>query len=113
MVRAIFAATAITAAAFGAASPADAKPTTPTPTPPPGPTAICNDGTPSYSQHRSGTCSHHGGVRQWCPCDSGADQSIVGLYDDSHGIIAARRIEVNVRLNSFAEWRILSALNAQ
>jgi hypothetical protein len=30
-----------------------------------GPTAICNDGTPSYSQHRQGTCSHHGGVAQW------------------------------------------------
>jgi hypothetical protein len=27
--------------------------------------AICNDGSLSYSQHRSGTCSHHGGVRQW------------------------------------------------
>jgi len=30
-----------------------------------GPTAICNDGTYSYSQHRRGTCSHHGGVREW------------------------------------------------
>jgi hypothetical protein len=27
--------------------------------------AICNDGSYSYSQHRSGTCSHHGGVREW------------------------------------------------
>jgi hypothetical protein len=41
---------------------------TPPPTPYSGPTAICNDGTYSYSQTRSGTCSHHGGVRQWCPC---------------------------------------------
>ena len=32
---------------------------------PPGATALCNDGTYSYSQHRSGTCSHHGGVKQW------------------------------------------------
>ena len=32
---------------------------------PPGATAICNDGTYSYSQHRRGTCSHHGGVREW------------------------------------------------
>ncbi|MGW7533782.1 DUF3761 domain-containing protein [Amycolatopsis sp. NPDC054798] len=32
---------------------------------PSGATALCNDGTYSYSQHRSGTCSHHGGVRQW------------------------------------------------
>jgi outer membrane murein-binding lipoprotein Lpp len=28
-------------------------------------TAICNDGTYSYSQHASGTCSWHGGVRTW------------------------------------------------
>jgi endonuclease YncB( thermonuclease family) len=30
-----------------------------------GATAICNDGTYSFSQHRRGTCSHHGGVREW------------------------------------------------
>lgn len=29
------------------------------------PTAECNDGTSSYSQSRSGTCSHHGGVSSW------------------------------------------------
>lgn len=29
------------------------------------PSALCEDGTPSYSQSRSGTCSHHGGVAQW------------------------------------------------
>jgi len=28
-------------------------------------TARCDDGTLSYSQHRSGTCSHHGGVATW------------------------------------------------
>ena len=28
-------------------------------------TAQCDDGTYSFSQHRSGTCSHHGGVGQW------------------------------------------------
>jgi hypothetical protein len=33
--------------------------------PPPGATAICVDGTYSYSQTRSGTCSHHGGVSVW------------------------------------------------
>lgn len=32
------------------------------PAPPPGATAKCNDGTYSSSQHRSGTCSSHGGV---------------------------------------------------
>ena len=30
-----------------------------------GPSAICRDGTYSYSQNRSGTCSWHGGVSTW------------------------------------------------
>jgi Protein of unknown function (DUF3761) len=73
MIRTIFAATAIAAITLGAASPAAAQPTTPTPTPPSpsGPTAICNDHTVSFSLHRSGTCSHHGGVAEWCPCSTG------------------------------------------
>ena len=33
--------------------------------PPPGATAQCTDGTYSFSQHHSGTCSHHGGVAVW------------------------------------------------
>jgi uncharacterized protein DUF3761 len=33
--------------------------------PPPGATARCRDGTYSFSRHRSGTCSHHGGVAVW------------------------------------------------
>jgi hypothetical protein len=33
--------------------------------PHPNVTAVCNDGTVSYSAHRRGTCSHHGGVRRW------------------------------------------------
>jgi phosphatidylserine/phosphatidylglycerophosphate/cardiolipin synthase-like enzyme len=32
---------------------------------PAGATAQCRDGTYSYSQHRSGTCSDHGGVATW------------------------------------------------
>jgi hypothetical protein len=32
---------------------------------PAGATAVCGDGTYSFSQHRSGTCSHHGGVARW------------------------------------------------
>jgi Protein of unknown function (DUF3761) len=32
---------------------------------PAGATAQCRDGTYSFSQHRQGTCSHHGGVEQW------------------------------------------------
>jgi len=35
------------------------------PTAPAGATAQCVDGTYSFSLHRSGTCSHHGGVAQW------------------------------------------------
>jgi len=30
-----------------------------------GATAICRDGTYSFSAHRRGTCSHHGGVARW------------------------------------------------
>jgi len=30
-----------------------------------GPTAICKDGTYSYSAHRRGTCSWHKGVKIW------------------------------------------------
>ncbi len=30
-----------------------------------GASAICSDGTCSYSAHRQGTCSHHGGVAEW------------------------------------------------
>lgn len=33
--------------------------------PPPGATALCRDGTYSFSKHHSGTCSHHGGVAKW------------------------------------------------
>ena len=33
--------------------------------PPSGATAVCSDGTYSFSQHHSGTCSHHGGVAKW------------------------------------------------
>jgi Protein of unknown function (DUF3761) len=33
--------------------------------PPAGATAQCRDGTYSFSQHHSGTCSHHGGVARW------------------------------------------------
>lgn len=32
---------------------------------PVGATAQCVDGTYSFSQHHSGTCSHHGGVASW------------------------------------------------
>ena len=35
------------------------------PSAPVGATAQCRDGSYSFSQHRSGTCSHHGGVAEW------------------------------------------------
>ncbi|GAA3439526.1 hypothetical protein GCM10018954_091470 [Kutzneria kofuensis] len=35
------------------------------PGPPAGATAKCKDGTYSFSQHRQGTCSGHGGVAIW------------------------------------------------
>ncbi len=35
------------------------------PSTPSGATAQCEDGTYSFSQSRSGTCSHHGGVQSW------------------------------------------------
>jgi hypothetical protein len=34
-------------------------------TTPSGASALCRDGTYSYSASRSGTCSHHGGVAEW------------------------------------------------
>jgi uncharacterized protein DUF3761 len=37
---------------------------------PPGATARCRDGTYSFSKHRSGTCSHHGGVAAWLGASS-------------------------------------------
>lgn len=32
---------------------------------PSGASAQCRDGSYSFSRHRSGTCSHHGGVDRW------------------------------------------------
>lgn len=40
-------------------------PTTVASGPPAGATALCNDGTYSYSATHSGSCSHHGGVAQF------------------------------------------------
>jgi hypothetical protein len=41
------------------------QPQQPIPPAPTGATAHCRDGTYSFSKHRSGTCSHHGGVAMW------------------------------------------------
>jgi hypothetical protein len=46
---------------------------------PPGATAVCNDGTYSFSQTHSGTCSHHGGVARWLDGATAAAPAAVGL----------------------------------
>jgi hypothetical protein len=43
---------------------------------PPGATARCSDGTYSFSQHRSGTCSHHGGVAAWLAASAARTRQI-------------------------------------
>ena len=45
---------------------------------PPGATALCRDGTYSYSKHRSGTCSHHGGVARWLKASGSGSGSSAG-----------------------------------
>lgn len=63
----------VTAQASAPPTPAIEPPATAQPLPPDpmealraqGISAICNDGTYSYSRARSGTCSHHQGVRVW------------------------------------------------
>ncbi len=43
--------------------------------PPAGATAQCRDGTYSFSQHHSGTCSYHGGVATWLDESTAASSS--------------------------------------
>nr|WP_232003756.1 DUF3761 domain-containing protein [Mycobacterium sp. 1465703.0] len=67
---------------------------------PVGATAECGDGLYSHSVTRSGTCSHHDGVAEWCPCDSShstlagaaaqpadADTYFLGLVSQIPGMI--------------------------
>lgn len=46
-------------------APKKPKPGKVKPAHPQGASAICRDGTYSYSRNRRGTCSHHGGVATW------------------------------------------------
>src|SRR5690348_17218393 len=48
-------------------------------TPPPGATAVCRDGTFSYSLHHSGTCSHHGGVARWLDGSTSSSSAVSSL----------------------------------
>ena len=51
-----------------------------------GASAQCRDGSYSHSQHRSGTCSGHHGVAQWCPCGAASGQSHAGpISGDGYG----------------------------
>ena len=47
--------------------------------PPPGATALCRDGTYSFSQTHSGTCSHHGGVARWLDGTAAPAQAAASL----------------------------------
>ena len=50
---------------FSSVAPVAAKATPKKIVIPPGATAICKDGTFSFSMHHSGTCSHHKGVAKF------------------------------------------------
>jgi hypothetical protein len=58
------------------------------------PSAICSDGIYSFSASRSGTCSNHGGVKQWL-----REGSLDKSFDDSDNISSqdAANIESAVR----------------
>jgi hypothetical protein len=60
---------------------------------PPGATARCLDGTYSFSQTHSGTCSHHGGVAQWLDASSGsaATTTTAGSVNVGRTVLLARR----------------------
>jgi len=59
--------------------------------PPPGATAVCRDGSYSFSQTHSGTCSHHGGVAQWLDAaSSGAPASGSGVAVGATVLLAPR-----------------------
>jgi hypothetical protein len=77
----------IAAAATAAGVRADAAP--------PGATARCRDGTYSFSQHRSGTCSHHGGVAEWLTGGSSSSGSgssgSTGDKEATHGACGVER----------------------
>jgi hypothetical protein len=68
---------------------------------PVGAAAICGDGLYSHSETRSGTCSRHGDVAQWCPCggspslsaasgaggpEANADQHFLSLVSEIPGM---------------------------
>lgn len=62
-------------------------------------TALCADGTLSYSANRQGTCSHHGGVSSWFDgSDSSQDFRSESTYSPSYSSDSSDRPKtVNVR----------------
>jgi len=70
--------------------------------PPPGATARCKDGTYSFSKHRSGTCSHHGGVAAWLGASSPAPARVaVGRTI----LLGPRTLAVGCRLGPLPDRR--------
>jgi len=61
--------------------------------PPPGATARCRDGTYSFSQHHSGTCSHHGGVAAWL--DGSASGAGSGTIDVGTTVLLGARTKTS------------------
>lgn len=52
---------------------------------PSGATAKCSDGSYSYSQNCSGTCSSHGGVSQWYISGCGTPkETVLNLYSTNN-----------------------------
>jgi uncharacterized protein DUF3761 len=62
------------------------QPQQPTSQAPAGATARCRDGTYSFSRHRSGTCSYHGGVATWL----GAARTLPPTASDTSGQVPER-----------------------
>jgi hypothetical protein len=59
---------------------------------PPGATARCSDGTYSFSQHHSGTCSHHGGVAAWL---DGSSSTSTGSIDTGKTVLLEARTKTS------------------
>jgi uncharacterized protein DUF3761 len=60
-------------------------------TAPPGATARCVDGTYSFSQHHSGTCSHHGGVASWLDGGTAVASAPVEIETPGPSVLVRRR----------------------
>src|SRR5579871_5322683 len=74
--------------------------------PPPGATALCRDGTYSYSKHHSGTCSHHGGVAKWL---DGSDSSgSLGGFSTGRTVLLGQRTQTSHCVRSARPDRLCS-----